>query len=157
MHEEADGTPTGDPVTQPATGAPLPSVTEELEREDLHPTLLPELGDDHKRRYHEAWVKEQETHAKQADDDREMRRDIAERVFRAISVQVLIADIAFFLYGFANDWHIPDGAINVWLGAAVVQVIAVGMVIARSLFPSTPRRHGLLLRRSGERESEHHR
>lgn len=155
MRGEADGKPTGDPVAQPGTRASLPRASEELEREDLHPTLLPELGDDHKRRYHEAWVKEQETHAKQADDDREMRRDIAERVFRAISVQVLIADIAFFLYGFANDWHIPKGAISVWLGAVVVQVIAVGMVIARSLFPTTPRRHGLLLRRQGERESDH--
>ena len=84
MQEEGDGKPTGDPILQPmGPPTPLPRASEELEREDLHPTLLPELGDDHKRRYHEAWVKEQETHAKQADDDREMRKDIAERVFRA--------------------------------------------------------------------------
>jgi hypothetical protein len=154
MQEEADGKPTGDPPPQPMGPlASLPRASEELEREDLHPTLLPELGDDHKQRFHEAFVKEQETHAKQADDDREMRKEIAERVFLAISVQVLIADIAFFIYGFANDWHIPDSAINVWLGAAVVQVIAVGMVIARSLFPSTPRRHGPRLHRETERKS----
>lgn len=155
MQEEADGKPTGDSSPQPARlSAPLPRASDELAREDLHPTLLPELGDDHKRRYHEAWVKEQETHAKQADDDREMRKEIAERVFLAISIQVIIADFAFFIYGFANDWHIPDSAINVWLGAVVVQVIAVGMVIARSLFPSTPRRHGLSLHRETERKSD---
>ncbi len=102
---------------------------------DLQPTLVPELGDDHKRRYHEAWVKEHEIRAKQADDDRAMRKDIAERVFRAISVQVVIADIAFLTYGFWNGWAIPGSTISAWLGAVVVQVIAVGLVIARSLFP----------------------
>jgi len=117
----------------------LPRAWEELARKDLHRTPIPELGDDHKRRYHEAWVKEHETHAKQADDDREMRKGIAERVFRAISVQVVIADAAFFTYGFWNHWNIPGSTISAWLGAVVVQVIAVGLVIARSLFPSTVR------------------
>jgi hypothetical protein len=119
--------------------APLPKASEELAREDLQRVPLTELEDDHKRRYHEAWVKEHEIHAKQADDDRAMRKDIAERVFRAISVQVVIADAAFLTYGFWNGWEIPGSTISAWLGAVVVQVIAVGLVIARSLFPSSPK------------------
>jgi hypothetical protein len=118
--------------------APLPTASEELARADLQPTLLPELADDHKRRYHEAWVKEHEIRAKQADDDRAMRKDIAGRVFQAIRIQVVIADIAFLTYGFWNHWKIPGSTISAWLGAVVVQVIAVGLVIARSLFPQRP-------------------
>jgi hypothetical protein len=65
-----------------------------------------------------------------------MRKDIAEQVFKAIRVQVVIADLAFLIYGFWNGWDIPGSTVGAWLGAVVVQVIAVGLVIARSLFPS---------------------
>jgi hypothetical protein len=68
-----------------------------------------------------------------------MRKKIADRVFRAISVQVLIADFAFLTYGFWNGWSIASGTMQAWLGAVVIQVIAVGLVIARSLFPSDNR------------------
>jgi hypothetical protein len=124
--------------SSPGDSAPLPTASEELARVDLRPTLIAELAEDHKRRYHEAWVKEHEIHAKQADDDRAMRKGIAERVFRAISIQVVIADVAFLTYGFWNGWDIPGSTISAWLGAVVVQVIAVGLVIARSLFPGAP-------------------
>jgi hypothetical protein len=123
---------------EPSPLASLPTASEELARADPQPIPLPELADDHKRRYHEAWVKEHEIHAKQADEDRAMRKDIAERVFLAISIQVVIADVAFLTYGFWNGWDIPGSTISAWLGAVVVQVIAVGLVIARSLFPQPP-------------------
>jgi hypothetical protein len=142
MPEPGSPDPAGSDGSSDATQEPvsLPRAAEELAREDLHPTPVAELGDDHKRRFHEAWVKEHETHAKQADDDRAMRKDIAGRVFRAISIQVVIADAAFFIYGFSNHWDIPGSTMSAWLGAVVVQVIAVGLVIARSLFPSSPGR-----------------
>lgn len=137
MADEGDQRPEGTvSSSEPGQLASLPKASDELEREDLRRTPMPELGEDHKQRYAEAWVKEYETHAGQADDDRAMRKDIAERVFQAIRVQVVIADAAFLLYGFWNDWEIPGSTISAWLGAAVVQVIAVGLVIARSLFPS---------------------
>jgi hypothetical protein len=59
----------------------------------------------------------------------------------AMGVQILIADVAFYWYGYehvaeGHRWQIPPGAIEVWLGATVVQVIGIVLVIARSLFPS---------------------
>jgi hypothetical protein len=59
----------------------------------------------------------------------------------AMGVQILIADVAFYWYGYEHvtggyRWQIPAGAIQVWLGATVVQVIGIVLVIARSLFPS---------------------
>jgi hypothetical protein len=95
---------------------------------------------DHKRRYHAAVVKERETHAEQADEDRELRKRIANHVSIAIAAQVGVADGAFLIYGFWNGWNIPGSTMIAWLSSTVVQVIAVGLVVTKSLFPSTPAR-----------------
>jgi hypothetical protein len=50
--------------------------------------------------------------------------------------QLLIADTAFYLYGFKNGWHIPTAAITSWLAATVIQIVGVVLVIAKNLFPS---------------------
>jgi len=132
MSDEEDQPDAAEGSSQPAD---LPKASDVLARPTLATDPLNDLDPDHKRRYHEAAIKKLEIEAKQADDDREMRKDIAERVFKAISVQVIIADVAFLIYGFWNGWEIPGSTISAWLGAVVVQVIAVGLVIARSLFP----------------------
>ncbi len=49
--------------------------------------------------------------------------------------QVFIADLAFYFYGFWNDWDIPPAAITTWLAATVIQVIGVVLVITKNLFP----------------------
>jgi hypothetical protein len=64
-----------------------------------------------------------------------MREKIAEWVSWAIGAQVMLADVVCLVYGFGNDWHIPPETIVAWLSATVVQVIAVGLVITKSLFP----------------------
>jgi hypothetical protein len=117
---------------------PAPSPEASASSQVVRPTgrvSVYEFDPDHQRRFAEATVRKLEIEAEQADNDREMRKDIAERIFKAISVQVVIADLAFLVYGFWNGWEIPGSTISAWLGAVVVQVIAVGLVIARSLFP----------------------
>ena len=52
-----------------------------------------------------------------------------------MGVQVIVANVVFVLYAHHNDWQIPTGAIQAWLAATVVQVIAVVAVITRSLHP----------------------
>jgi hypothetical protein len=53
----------------------------------------------------------------------------------AVVFQVLLADAAFFIYGFSNGWKIPAGAISAWLAAIVIQVVGVVMVVAKDIFP----------------------
>jgi hypothetical protein len=113
----------------------LPSAAEELSRPGLAAVPIRDFDTDHTWRYHEAMVQKVEIEAKQADEDRAMRKEIATNVFKAIRVQVIVADVVFVVYGFWKGWHIPGSVISAWLGATVVQVIAVGLVIARSLFP----------------------
>lgn len=56
-----------------------------------------------------------------------------------MAAQLVVADTAFFLYGFENGWDIPVAAINVWLGSTVVQVVVVVHTVARYLFPANGR------------------
>lgn len=75
--------------------------------------------------------------AKQAADDRELRKDIANKVFTAALVQVVLADTGFAIYACTAGWaNIHASTMHAWLGATVIQVVAVALVIARSLFPS---------------------
>lgn len=52
-----------------------------------------------------------------------------------MGAQVVTADVGFFMYGSGNHWHIAPQAMDVWLAAAVVQVIGVVALITKSLFP----------------------
>ena len=58
-----------------------------------------------------------------------------------MALQIAIADTVFVVYAIENDWDIPVVAINVWLVAAVVQVVGLAHTVARYLFPSVGR-HG---------------
>lgn len=69
------------------------------------------------------------------EQDLKLKKRIANSALVLMAVQVVAADAAFYWYGFANDWDIPEGAIQAWLLAAVVQVVAVVLVVTRSLFP----------------------
>ncbi len=115
----------------------LPSASEELARQDLPPVpVYGLLTDAHTQRLHEAAVQERETHAKQLEENRKLRKRIADHISLAVAIQVGIADLAFLIYGFWNGWDIPGSTIVAWLSATVVQVIAVGLVVTKSLFPS---------------------
>lgn len=51
-------------------------------------------------------------------------------------IQLGIADWVFIKYASSKGWaNLPTGAIQAWLAATVVQVVAVVLIIARSLFP----------------------
>jgi hypothetical protein len=129
-----------DTAEQPASSGSLPrlpSASDELARQDLF--AVPVYGlfaDAHAQRLHEAAVQERETHARQAEENRKLRKRIADHVSLAVAVQVGVADLAFLVYGFWNGWAIPGATIVAWLSATVVQVIAVGLVVTKSLFPS---------------------
>ena len=66
------------------------------------------------------------------------RRVYAYDLLGVAAVQLAVADAAFLIYGFYNDWRIPVAAIDAWLGATIVQVIGALVVIARALFASDP-------------------
>lgn len=85
-------------------------------------------------RVNEAAVRVAEIQADRARDDRDLRKDIADKVFKAVLVQVAIADAVFIFFAHKQGWDIA-GSIYAWLGAAVVQVIAMALIIIRSVFP----------------------
>ena len=68
-----------------------------------------------------------------------LAQKVANGAVIAAVAQVALVDVGFFVYGFANSWDVPAGAISAWLGATVVQVFAVVLVVARYLFPERGR------------------
>ncbi len=50
--------------------------------------------------------------------------------------QLAVADLGFFLYAWLGvGWRIETSIMHVWLGATVVEVIAIVLVVTRYLFP----------------------
>lgn len=136
------------PQAEDLAGGDPPAEAESRAAVDGRPTsaeVLGRVGDqtkplnlnaEHQSRLNEALVKQEETKAGQDGDNRSLRKTIAVGTSIAIGIQIVVADAVFVIYGATNSWVIPDSAISAWLGAAVVQVIALGVIIVRSLFPS---------------------
>lgn len=77
----------------------------------------------------------------QRTDEHNLRKTVATWVYLATGGQVIIADVAFYLYAWlGRDWDVPPEAIGAWLTATVVQVVAVLLVITRYLFPGRRRK-----------------
>jgi hypothetical protein len=54
-----------------------------------------------------------------------------------MAVQLAVADTGFLFHGLWNHWKVPAAAIEIWLGAIVVQVIGVVLLITKYLFPAS--------------------
>ena len=79
-------------------------------------------------------------------EKREREQDITLKRWYAISLlvglgaQILIVDVVLTLYAWKGvHWHIEPLISDVWLGATVVEVIAVVLVVTQHLFPSRGR------------------
>lgn len=68
--------------------------------------------------------------------DLRLQKIVGFGAFGIMVVQLVVADAVFVVYASSKGWgKIPEGVMQVWLAATVVQVIGVVIVIARSVFP----------------------
>jgi len=89
-------------------------------------------------RYLDEQLKRQEIELKRdyAKQEIELRRNYAKSLLIILAVQIAVADIVFWVFAEAGEhWHLSDGVIQIWLAAAVVEVIGVVAVVTRHLFP----------------------
>jgi hypothetical protein len=139
---EADGQQLEETADLSESPTPPSRSSEQLTRPGQQLTPL-NLNAEHQKRMNEATVRERETIAEQAADNRQLRKTIAHHVGWAIAIQIGIADAVFLTYGLWNGWNVPGSTIVAWLSATVVQVIAVGLVVTKSLFPPGSPKDGL--------------
>jgi hypothetical protein len=67
-----------------------------------------------------------------------LKRLYARRMLGGLAAQIAVADAVFVAYAWAGkSWDVPPDAMQVWLGATVVEVVSVVLVITRYLFPSS--------------------
>lgn len=67
--------------------------------------------------------------------NRALRTSISKGALAVMVIQVVAANAVFVWYGDTRGWEIPGVAISAWLGATVVQVVAVVLVVMNYLFP----------------------
>jgi hypothetical protein len=68
--------------------------------------------------------------------DIELKKEYARWLRRALTGQLLVADVVFFIYAWAGKrWDLEPVVINIWLGATVIQVVGIVLVVTRHLFP----------------------
>ena len=94
-------------------------------------------------RYLDEQRKQQEIELKKeyAKQEMALRRNYATSLLVILAVQIVVADVVFCVFAALGEhWHLSDGVIQIWLAAAVVEVIGVVAVVTRHLFP---RRDGL--------------
>jgi hypothetical protein len=72
-------------------------------------------------------------------ENRRLRYRIAIAALALMGLQVLVANGVFGWYDVAAGWDVPSSAVGAWLGATVVEVVAVVLVIVNYLFPNERR------------------
>lgn len=89
-------------------------------------------------RYLDEQLKFQEIQLKRvyAQQEIELRRNYARSLLVVLAVQIIVADAVFCVFAaVGKHWNLSDGVMQVWLAAAVVEIIGVVAIVTRHLFP----------------------
>jgi hypothetical protein len=72
-----------------------------------------------------------------------LKKTYAISLLVGLGAQLVIADVVFVLYAALGvHWKISASVMDVWIGATVVEVIAVVLVVTTYLFPNRDAQHG---------------
>jgi predicted Kef-type K+ transport protein len=74
--------------------------------------------------------------------NRRLRYPIAIGALVVMVLQVVVSNAIFGWYGDTNAWSISAAAISAWMGATVVEVVAVVLVVMNYLFPPERQKYG---------------
>jgi hypothetical protein len=67
-----------------------------------------------------------------------LRKRVGAFALYGVSAELLIANAVFVAYAWkGKHWNVPTAAINVWVGATVVQIFGILYVITNYLFPKS--------------------
>jgi len=70
-------------------------------------------------------------------DANRLRNSYGKRLIALLFLQVGVADIIFVVYAWVGEgWKVPTSAMQVWLGATVVEAFSITIAVTRYLFPS---------------------
>jgi hypothetical protein len=73
--------------------------------------------------------------------DIELKRQYARWFLRALTAQIVVANLVFIAYAqLGVNWAIPPAVMQFWLAATVVEIVGVVLVVTRYLFPNRDQR-----------------
>jgi hypothetical protein len=84
-----------------------------------------------------AQLQEIELKKEYATQEIELREAYAKGLLAILAVELVVVNVIFWFYAEkGKNWNIPDGVVQIWLGATVVQIVGVVTVVTRYLFPN---------------------
>ncbi len=84
-----------------------------------------------------AQLQEIELKKEYATQEIELRETYAKGLLAILAVELVVVNVIFWIYAEqGKNWNIPDGVIQIWLGATVVEIVGVVTVVTRYLFPN---------------------
>ncbi len=84
-----------------------------------------------------AQLQEIELKKEYATQEIELRETYAKGLLAILAVELVVVNVIFWVYAEkGRNWNIPEGVIQIWLGATVVQIVGVVTVVTRYLFPN---------------------
>jgi uncharacterized protein YjiS (DUF1127 family) len=70
-----------------------------------------------------------------ADQDIALREKYAQWLLKIVAADLVLVNGIFVAYAWAGEkWKLPEGVIQIWLGATFVQIVGVVGVVTRYLF-----------------------
>jgi|GEM_PF-5807632 len=65
-----------------------------------------------------------------------LKNAFARWILSILAGQLLLTNLAFFLFGVFSGWQVSDAVMLGWMGGTVVEVIGIVLVVVKNLFPS---------------------
>jgi hypothetical protein len=130
----ADDTSSGSEEMTPLEAAEISALLEAMESEDAQEA--PEMPVEYQFLDERLKLQEIKIKRKHAKQDIDLRRKYASWLLVILAVELVVVNAMFWAYAEqGKNWAIPDGVMQIWLGATVVQVVGVVTVVTRYLFP----------------------
>lgn len=70
--------------------------------------------------------------------ERQLRGDVAKRIFRLLVIETIVVFLVLFLQGFKFfGFNLNNTTLNIFLPATIIQISSMAVIITRSLFPGS--------------------
>jgi hypothetical protein len=129
-----DEAPLGAAESARTTESDISRLLEAMQSEQAHEA--PEMPDELRHLDEKRTLQEIELKREHSRQEIKLREKYAKWLLVILAAELVIVNVIYWLYAeLGKNWNLPEGVIEIWLGATVVQVVGVVTVVTRYLFP----------------------
>ena len=80
-------------------------------------------------------LRRQKTYLDNQRQNLKLRKRVAYAAMAAVGIQMLLTNVAFFIYMGRNGFNPEPPVMIAWMSSTVVQIVGIAVVVAKGLFP----------------------